>query len=223
MMQRRKLIGLSICATLLGACGDFKMESSALTARTANPGPGPDCASCHGYPLEDYNHEYHLEKTAGNRKLNGKITCLDCHSASIRFRAVTVIDSVFQDTSGEQRPASEYPNASDTTPGGRLVRSLPLLKVDTLLQHRPFPAPDRPGPEPRFQEFITSLAHMNGNVDVVFDSRNSRPEEFDGDSASFNPTQETCSAVACHPGPKTYSWGSTAKGLPVLKKLAASP
>ena len=48
-----------------------------------------------------------------------------------------------------------------------------------------------------------------------------REVQFGGDSATYNPTQESCSAVACHPGsgPKVYSWGSVAKGLPELKEI----
>jgi hypothetical protein len=64
---------------------------------------------------------------------------------------------------------------------------------------------------------MTALAHMNRKVDVLFDARNSDSARFNGERASFNPKQETCSAVACHPGDKPYSFGSVAKGLPELK------
>jgi hypothetical protein len=77
--------------------------------------------------------------------------------------------------------------------------------------------PDRPGAFPDFQEYVTSLAHMNGKVDVAFDPRNSDTAKFNGNSASWNPKQETCSAVACHPGPSAvYSFGSKAKNLPEI-------
>jgi len=209
-------------ALALSACGEWKTDASALTARTAMPAPGPDCASCHAYPLTDRNHAYHLDSAGGNKDLNGEITCLDCHSQSIRFQAVTVIDSIYQDTvTLEKFRTSSHPNPGDTTDGGKVIRSLFLFGVETLPQHHPLLMPARPGALPRFQEYMTTLAHLNHVVDVKFDSRNSDPAAFGGDSATYNPTQESCSAVACHPGsgPKVYSWGSKAKGLPELKEI----
>lgn len=76
--------------------------------------------------------------------------------------------------------------------------------------------PDRPGALPRFREYVTALAHLNGTMDVAFDPRNSDPAEYGGDSAAFNPESETCSAVACHPGGKDYRWAAPHKGLPAL-------
>ncbi|MDQ3001625.1 MAG: hypothetical protein M3Y08_10235 [Fibrobacterota bacterium] len=219
-LNRLAALGFCLC---LGACGEWKMDSSELTARSSTPVMGPDCASCHGYPLKDLNHEYHLEKTAGNRDLNGKISCMDCHSQSIRFREVVLLDSVYEEASGEQYRTLIFPNPNDTSSDGNVIRRLLLLEVDTLPQHQPVPAPDRPGAKPRFQEYITALAHMNEKVDVVFDSRNSMPGRFAGQQASYNPTQETCSAVACHPGDKPYSFGSVSKGLPILKDDREEP
>jgi hypothetical protein len=217
MISWRRLLILFSGASLLGACGDAKLDSSALTARSNVPAEGPNCAGCHGYPLQDTNHSYHLEKAVGNKFLNGKITCLDCHSHSIRSRDIILFDSAFEEASGEKYFTQAYPNPRDTTTEGHLVRSLPLLFVDTLPQPQPLTLPARHGPQPAFQEYMTGLAHMNRTIDVVFDNRMSLPARFNGDSASYNPTQESCSAIACHPGSKPYSWGSKAKGLPVLK------
>ncbi|MDB5051239.1 MAG: hypothetical protein JWO30_4310 [Fibrobacteres bacterium] len=217
MLSARRILAVSFGLFALTGCGQWKVDSSELTARSASTGAGPDCAGCHAYPLMDRNHDYHLNKTAVNQELNGKITCMDCHSQSIRFHAITAFDSVYEDTTGERWGTLAHPGPGDTTAGGTVIRSMVFVRVDTLPQHQPIPMEDRPGAAPKFQEYITGLAHMNNKVDVVFDSRNSRPDEFEGDSASYNPTQETCSAVACHPGPKIYSWGSVAKGLPELK------
>jgi len=85
-----------------------------------------------------------------------------------------------------------------------------------LRQNHPVPQPERPGAHPLFQEFVTSLAHLNGTVDVAFDPKNSAPAQYGGDSAGFNPESETCSAVACHPGGKDYRWAAPRKGLPAL-------
>jgi hypothetical protein len=66
-------------------------------------------------------------------------------------------------------------------------------------------------------EFMTGLAHLNGTVDVIFDPKHSDPARFGGVSATFNPKEETCSAVACHPGDNPYRFAAPSKGLPVLK------
>ncbi len=203
---------------MLGACSDWKVDSAALTARNATVAAGPDCASCHGYPLLDQNHDYHLNDAQGNKDLNGTITCMDCHSQSIKFRSVVLFDSIYEDTTGEKWRTLAHPHPGDKTTGGTVIRSMTFFGVDTLPQHQPIRMPARSGSKPKFQEFVTALAHMNEQVDVVFDSRNSDPARFSGDSASYNPSQESCSAIACHPGDKSYSWGSAAKGLPELKE-----
>lgn len=215
---RRKALRLfpAAAAALLLACGDWKTDPASLTARTAAPAKGPDCASCHGYPLMDRNHQYHLFEAGGNRELNGAITCFDCHSQAIQFRDVVLFDTVYEEPSGERWRTQSHPNPGDTTSSGLVIRSLLLVRVESLPQQHPLPMPARPGSVPAFQEYITTLAHMNGRVDVHFAGRNSRPFLFEGQSASFNPTQETCSAVACHPNPGAYSFGSKAKGLPAL-------
>ncbi len=216
-MQAARFPVLALCLFWLAACGEWNSDTAALTARSASAAQGPDCSSCHGYPLKDFNHDYHLNKATGNVDLNGRITCVDCHSQSIHWTPVTLFDTVYEEPDGEQWRTLDNPKATDTTKDGMVIRSLSLLKVDTLSRHLATPQPERPGAKPLFTEFVTALAHMNQQVDVVFDSKNSRPSKYNGDSASYNPTQETCSAVACHPSVKPYSWGSVAKGLPELK------
>jgi hypothetical protein len=217
ILNPNRYLILTSCLAWLAGCGVWKTDTEALTSRSTAMAEGPDCASCHGYPLKDFNHEYHLFKAGGSRDLNGEITCLECHSQSIQYKDVTLVDSVYEDPIGQQWMTLEFPNPGDKTDSGDVIRNLPLLRVDTLYRHVPTAQPARPGPKPLFREFVTALAHMNGQVDVRFDAKSSRPGKFNGDSASYNPTQETCSAVACHPGPKVYSWGSVAKGLPELK------
>jgi hypothetical protein len=219
MFNPLKYPALGICLFAWAACDYWNTDSSALTARSVAPAPSPGCASCHGYPLKDKNHDYHLFKTSGSFDLNGEITCVDCHSTAIRFKAVVLFDTVYEDSTGEKWRTLDNPQPDARTSGGTLIRSLPLSELDTLHRHVGDKAPSRPGDKPLFQEFITAAAHMNGEVDVSFDSKNSRPDKFNGDSASWNPRQESCSAVACHPGgQKPYSFGSKAKGLPEVKE-----
>lgn len=213
-----------IALLILAGCGNWKVDSSELTAKTAASADGnltamgPDCASCHGYLLNDIDHTYHLVRATGNRDVNGYITCLDCHATSIRFRAVTLFDSIYEAPDGEKWGTLAHPNPADTTTDGVVIRTLNFLKVDTLPQHLPLTMPAQSsGPGPQLREYMTGLAHMNGKVEVDFDSRVSSPGRFGGQSALFNPTTETCSAVACHPGDKPYRWAADAKGLPELK------
>jgi hypothetical protein len=182
-----------------------------------------DCAACHGYPLKDLNHDYHLFEAVGSKYLNGKITCLDCHAQSIRSVSLVLLDSLFEKPDGEMHRTLENPDPAARTPASAgdtvtyRIRSLPLFQIDTLRQNHPVAAPARNGAKPAFQEYLTGLAHMNQKVDVVFDPRMSDTARFLGQPASYNPKQESCSAIACHPGNKPYSFGSVAKGLPILK------
>ena len=214
-----RILLLGAGLTWLAACGEFKADTAVLTARSAAPSEGLDCAACHGYPLKDLNHDYHLFEAVGNRDLNGAITCLDCHSQSLRSASVVLFDSLYETPEGEKYGTVDNPNPGDTTKGSPsfVIRSLPLFRVDTLPQNHPVAAPARPGAKPAYREYLTALAHMNQKVDVIFDPRMSDTVRFPGERASYNPKQETCSAVACHPGDKPYSFGSVAKNLPVLK------
>lgn len=208
------LAGLGL---LFSACREPGAAPESLTGRTASPAQGFACDACHAYPLADRNHDYHLTTASGNRLLNGPITCLDCHSRSIRGQAAVSFDSVYQDTAtGEKSFTSLHPDATDRNSEGRIIRGLTLIQVDTLRQNHPIAQPDRPGARPLFREYVTAMAHLNGTVDVAFDPRNSDPARFLGDTARFDPRQETCSAVACHPGGDDYRWDAPRKGLPRL-------
>ena len=217
MFSRLKI---AVLAFSLAACGEWKVDSDSLTARTATPPQGMSCSGCHAYPLADFNHDYHLNRAPTKQKLNGVVTCLDCHSKSVRSEPVVVLDTVYEDTATTEKfHTLNFPGANAKNDSGIIIRSLTLNSIDTLPQNHPVPMPNRPGAVPAFQEYVTAAAHMNGSIDVVFDPRNSQPGKFGGDTASYNPKQETCSAVACHPAdPKAYSWGSKAKGLPEIKE-----
>ena len=209
-----------ILAFFLGplfACRDWRSASETLTARAQTQVQGIACDACHAYPLTDRNHDFHLTTASSNRLLNGRITCLDCHARSIQSQTVILIDTLYQDTAtGEKSFTLQHPNPQDTNSDGRIIRSLTLIRMDTLTQNHPIAQPERPGDQPEFQEYVTVLAHLNGTVDVAFDPRNSDPAQYGGDSASFDLRQETCSAVACHPGGQDYRWAAPHKGLPAL-------
>lgn len=217
-MARLIPIGLALA---LAGCEPWKNDSAALTAKATAPVQGTNCAACHAYPLKDINHDDHLFKEPADYKLNGKITCLDCHANSIKSRVVVALDSIYgDDTSGTYHTINRPGDTARTLDRTKRIRDLPLKGIDTLTMNHPVAMPERPGAKPAFQEYVTTLAHMNGKVDVVFDPRNSAPAEFGGDSASYNPRQETCSAVACHPGSagptSVYRWAAPSKGLPAL-------
>jgi hypothetical protein len=202
---------------VLSACLEQDFAPGSLTRRSPDAAAGYACDACHAYPLTDRNHDYHLTIASGDRLLNGPITCLDCHARSVRSQVVVSIDSIYQDTAtGERSFTSLHPDPTDKNSEGRIIRSLTLVQVDTLRQNHPIAQPARPGARPLFQEYITAMAHLNGVVDVAFDPGNSAPALYGGDSARFDPRQETCSAVACHPGGRDYRWDAPRKGLPRL-------
>lgn len=203
-----------LLALALGGC----LEKDELTARSAavTASPGPDCASCHGYPLRDTNHLFHLFAAGPMKTVNGSITCLDCHATSLASRPFSVIDSIFVDSLGNEMSTYDSP---------RLARdSLRFVRVDTVHHDRPVRASDRPGRVNELVEYVTSLAHMNGKVDVVFHPRVSDTVgKWPGRKAEFNPVRETCSAVACHPGSANdasssphWRFAAPSKGLPEL-------
>jgi hypothetical protein len=205
----------------LAGCGEVKMDSSELTARSASQQPGLDCASCHAYVLADSNHLFHLFGTTPNYDINGPITCLECHATSIQSRPTAIYDSLFMDKDSILWHALEFPVIPDSaTMGDTLRRDFRLAEVDTLVRNVPVTVPARPGAAPRggLAEWMTGLAHMNGKVDVAFDPRVSDTAKFGGKKALYSPTQESCSAIACHPsGEKEWGFPSPSKRLPMRK------
>jgi hypothetical protein len=201
----------SACTALILACGDWKNDPDSLTARTSAAAvPGPDCSSCHAYVLNDSNHLFHFFKADSNKSINGAVTCLDCHARSIAWKETPLPDSIFVDSFGGFWSSLDYPKSA-------AIRTYRLERIDTVRQHRPIPEKPEPGRIPAYREYATALAHMNGRVEVAFDPRVTDTSKYSGASAAYNPSQETCSAVACHERQNPYRWAAPSKGLPGLK------
>lgn len=207
--RRLRKAALAALGMLAAVCG-CRNETPGLTSVSKSAQSGPDCASCHAYPLRDTNHVFHLFKTDSSITNNRPITCLHCHNTSIRGRDTAFQDSVFLDSNGIEFNSLGYPDIPE-------IRELPLARVETLVRNRPIAMPPRPGPEPEIREWMTSLAHMNGVVDVVFDTSSIDTSRFHGASAAFNPKEATCSAMACHPNQGIYRWAVPSRNLPILK------
>lgn len=197
----------------LAACD--RLDRQTLTARTIAAAEGPDCASCHRYPLLDSNHIFHLldaDTLRITKNINGRITCLDCHAGAMASRNHLLLDSICVDS---LKPSgwSSLDEASDFR---KCMGKHAPVRVDSIIQHRPVPLPERPGAAPLLTEWMTSLAHMNGTVDVEFDSRVDDTLE-DRNGAAWEPEALTCSAVACHEHHGHYRWAAPSKGLTRLR------
>ena len=173
-------------------------------------GGGPDCASCHPYPPPDANHVFHFGNPLASRG-NGTISCRDCHAESLLGRPVLALDSIFLsvDSAGNRVEWSGilYPDAA-------FIRQWPLLRVDTLSQIRPVEQEGSTAEIGFLRQWLTGPAHLNGRVDVIFDSLVSDALRFGGLTAEFHPALQTCSAVNCHKGAGAYQWAAPSKGLP---------
>lgn len=217
--MRSGLIALVI-ALLLAACGNWKTDPATLTARTASVA-GMACNSCHAYPPQDSNHLYHLYQTVPDKFANGAVTCLACHRNSLQARDVALPDTFFRnpDPDGDIPYVSSL-NAPITSPADTFNASVRKWPIDSIVIRRQTHPIPRTGPPPSgdIAEFMTGLAHLNGTVDVAFDPKHSDPARFGGMAATFNPKEETCSAVACHPGNDPYRFAAPRKGLPGLKE-----
>ena len=195
---------------------EYRTDPDSLTAKAKEPVAGPNCAACHGYPLRDTNHVFHLLHTDSSITSDRPITCLNCHSRSLASHLVHFADSIYRDSSGNDFHALDFPNDPE-------LRTFLLVRVDTLIKPRPVPAAPRPGPLPEMQEWITALAHMNGVVDVEFDSTSEDTGRFHGSRAVFNLEKQTCSSVDCHPNHGAYRWAAPSQGLPILKGDTLNP
>ncbi len=210
-----------ILAGLLLACGNWKTDPAALTARSA-PAAGMGCANCHAYPPQDSNHLYHLYQTVPDKFKDGAITCLACHRNSLLATEVALADTFFRNPD----PLGDIPyvssmNAPVSSPADTFetrVRGWPIDSIVLRHQTHPRLQTGRPVPDSGLAEYMTGLAHLNGTVDVIFDGKYSDPTRFSGTSASYNAKEETCSAVNCHPGDGPYRFAAPRKGLPGLKE-----
>lgn len=214
-------LAIAFLALVLFACGDWKQDPDALVARGA-PAMGPGCASCHNYPPRDSNHLYHLYVAVGNKYDNGRITCLDCHRTSIQAREVVLRDTLFLNPETEPsfhitESSLDRPVRSPADSFAILIRSWQVDAIREIRQFHPIPQGGRPLPDSGLVDFMTGLAHLNGSVDVVFDTTYNDPDRFGGQAALYRPTQETCSAVSCHPTDGPYRFAAPSKGLEGLK------
>lgn len=211
LSSRRRLRKVTLAAFgSLAAFSGCRNGTSELTSVSKAAQSGPNCASCHAYPLRDTNHVYHLFETDSSITNNRPITCLHCHNTSIVGRDTAFQDSIFVDSNGNEFHALDFPDIPE-------IREFPLARVEALVRNRPVAMPARPGPVPEIREWMTSFAHMNGVVDVVFDPSSIDTSRFRGASASFNPKESTCSAMACHPAQGPYRWAIPSRNLPILK------
>ncbi len=196
---------------LFASCNMSPVEPN-LTSTATGAQVSPNCASCHSYPVGGINHQFHLMHADSLKHGNGSITCLDCHSASVQKKDVVVLDSLFADSSGAL--FSSYDAGLKSSFRDAITQgNYRLSKIDTLIHHRPIPFVAPSERITYLQEWLTTGNHLNGKVDVKFDANNSDPVRYAGRTATFNPTLETCSAVACHKNNTPYRWPAPSKGL----------
>jgi hypothetical protein len=195
-------------------------DTPALTATSAARPSAPDCASCHAYPLHDVNHYYHLQglnvlsHNLPEFKLNGSITCMDCHFESVAHFSYPFPETTWVDKDGFPLPFKQNPD--DT-----------ILRITPHTRYHPIPA-DLKGGEltgarvdtmineaARIGEvvsWLTGKKHMNTLVDVSFPPNNltSPPSPAQG----YRVRDLSCSAIACHTAPEvSYRWASKARGI----------
>lgn len=205
----RRVLLLFPVLGLLSACLR-PLDPGELTRTAASPPAAAECSACHAYPLQDPNHRYHLvEMVLYVKKVNGPVTCLDCHRNSIRSETVILLDSIFRDSNGSVQSSLDQPSSV-------WVRNGTLVRVDTVVQRHPVPSGRSAPSDPELREWLTGLSHLNGRVDVDFDPAVSDTARFHGERAQYNPAMETCSAVSCHPRSGEYRFPACSKGLPAL-------
>ena len=199
---------ISIAALLIWGC-DFNPRTD-LKALTSQEQSGPNCAACHHYPPPDPNHALHMGHAVTFSK-NGSISCRDCHSTSILGRPTLVFDSIFAtfDSLGQPIERSGLAN-----PDFQFIRDWNLIRVDTLRQIRPIEQPGSTKTAGFLKQWMTGISHLNGIVDIQFDSLVSDTSRFLGQPAAYHPDRQSCSAVQCHRGGADYRWANPSKGLP---------
>ena len=209
---RPRLLHLLALALLPPACDNLTLDSKELTSRSDSEPERPRCDACHPYLLRDPDHIWHADIRGSDKVMNGPMTCLDCHLTAMASRAESFIDSILVDSTGLQWHTLGMPDTS-------WIRELDLVffKADTFTHDKPVPGPVRPhGGKQEVREWLTGLAHMNGKVDVSFPRQIMDPVRFKGSPPEFSPTEETCSAMACHRHDGPYRFAAPSKGLTLL-------
>ncbi len=205
------------------ALGRLDPDPTLATAKAGIPSPGPDCASCHAYPLSDVNHQYHLVSANVNRNnlgspgLNGVTTCMDCHFSSVRRFGYVRSDTTWMDSNGVELMGHGSP--SDLVmkiesyplwrpvpyPGADTLRGEPLAdEIDSLIFRKA-----RMG---EVVSWMTAHAHQNGRVEVAFPPNDvTRPELA---SSAYRPADLSCSSIACHTWQEArYRWEDPFRGF----------
>ena len=199
-----------LAASIFSAC-IRTMNPAELTQTMAGPAVAMDCSACHPYPLQDRNHQEHgVSSPLFVQKVNGPVTCLDCHRGSLLSITAVVQDSIYRDSNGTLWSASENPD--DVR-----IRAMALLRVDRYVQHHPIPSSRAVPIAYGYQEWLTGMAHLNGKVDVEFDSAVTDTARFHGAKAEYDPEMQTCSAVSCHPRSGSYRFSACSKSLPEMR------
>lgn len=187
------------------------VDSAELTRTSDGPATAVSCSACHAYVLQDPDHSFHLVNAGLYvKKVNGSITCLDCHRNSIQSAREVLADSIFQESNGSL-------SSSLDQPAPIWIRTGTFLRVDTVIQNHPIPSGRASPADGGLQEWMTGMAHLNGRVDVDFDSAVSDTARFNGSRARYDPRMETCSAVSCHPRSGDYRFQACSKNLPGLR------
>lgn len=219
MAAQAAMVALCGCETL----PRFSADASLASAQAVAPADGPDCASCHAYPLHDVNHQYHLVAANVNRnnlgqpELNAVTTCMDCHFNSVRRFGYVHSDTTWMDSNGVELLAR-------TSPSDR------VMKIDSYPRWRPVPYPGadtsrgdalaveidslifRRARLGEVTAWMTGWAHHNGRVEVAFPPNDiTRPEAA---ATAYRPADLSCSSVTCHTTREArYRWEDLSRGL----------
>lgn len=162
-------------------------EKALVDSNDAGIGAAPNCASCHAYPPDEGSHRHHLfskdlmEKMSQKPGLNGLMTCMDCHQSAIAHFSVD----------GKSFRPLPYSNV-DTARGAALAAEIDVLIRSYLKKNEMVP-------------WRTSRKHFDRHLDIEF----AENDVVAGHSttASFNPKNLTCSAIACHESlSDAYRW-----------------
>ncbi len=253
--MRRILSILAVFAALEG-CDSLKPDTGTLTSISSSPMERPRCDACHGYPPNTGSHVYHIVTLAaansGGPSGSGihSTTCYSCHSASIAHTDAGVMDSALfnaavPDTFVETDTAIHAAYHTWGWPWKQLdrtkVRWNSLLSSSDSIYDIPLgnpvalPAMVQPQWITRSAPAPDSMGHLNGRIDVRFQSGANWVEHIysaDGSfdslhirhQASYDPVRLSCAMVSCHgthDGTELtkYVWGKT----PTKPPLPATP
>lgn len=228
-ITRLAMLGYFLAGCMVSLKPDVAVLQSVSPAATT----GPDCASCHGYPLNDVMHNYHLRALnprSGMQAIfpyerkNGIIVCMDCHFGSVAHRSYTWYDTLWG-------VDPDLRNSADRLPGD------PIYRIDSIPGFLPLPAglSGPPATSDRVNalmdsaadigsvvSWLTSYRHMDGEIDIEFS-----PNIVLDTSLSlkaYRPRDMSCSSIECHNAPKkTYRWASKGLGIAGCPTLEHTP